>query len=323
MIAINRFKFNNYSSVDFDLITDLCFEGGDNGETSTFLQKEANSSERYDGTFHNVTRYKYNETLNPTIMLIKQGFGDFSMEENRRILAWLTSKHTASWLTVYHDDSEVVSYELLGGFSSVEAYKLGNGRIVGYICQWESVSPYAYSPIKTITQTITSPTVMNIKCNTDEWEAPVYPKITIKQSNDTVVNITSAMASTIFNNDNYIDGTVYHCDGTYYWKAVDDNGQIVSYTNTTNDSGLQTTSVMLYNETANVKTYIKGNTANETIIIDGANRVVSTENDSRSVLGNDFAWEWLPLMYGDNKIRIVGNCEITLMWREPIKPGDY
>ena len=277
MLSINRFTYNNYSSVDFDLITDLCFEGGDNGEASMFLQREANSSERHDGSFRNVTRYKYNETLNPTITLIKQGFGNFDMEENRRILAWLTSKHTASWLTVYHDDSEVVSYELLGGFSSIEAYKLGNGRIVGYICQWESVSPYAYSPIKTITQTITSPTIIKIKCKTDEWETPVYPRITIKQSNDTVVTITSEMAATIFHNDNYIDGTVYHCDDTYYWKSIDEDGKIVSHTNAVNNSGLSTTSVLLHNETANIKTYIKGNTANETVIIDGANRLVTTE----------------------------------------------
>lgn len=322
MIAINRFKFNNYSSVDFDLITDLCFDNGDSGAINTFLSKEAKSSEKYDGTFHNITRYKFNETLNPTITLMKKNFGNFDMEENRRILAWLTSKHTASWLTVYHDDSDVISYELLGGFSSVMAYKLGNGRIVGYVCQWESVSPYGYSPIKTITQTITQPTIINIRCNTDEWEAPVYPKITIQQSNDIVVNITSSMASTIFDNDNYIDGTVYHYGGIYYWKATE-GGAVVSHTNTTNNSALSTTSVFLHNETANIKTYIKGNTANETIIIDGANKLVTTENDARSVLGNDFAWEWLPLIKGNNAVRIVGNCEITFTWRDIVKCGDY
>ena len=80
---------------------------------------------------------------------------------------------------------------------------------------------------------------------------------------------------------------------------------------------------MLYNATANVKTYIKGNTANETIIIDGANKLMFTEKDARKVLGNDFAWIWLPLIKGENIIRVVGNCTVTFEWREPIKIGEY
>lgn len=322
MLALNRIKYNGYSSIDLDLIIDCAFDS-DSGETSSFLNREAVATDSYRGDYRRIHNFKWNEFFAPKFTFIKKDFSDFSAEDYRRLVSWLTSKSTTSVLTAYRDDSEVVEFECIGGWTEIQAYKLANHRTVGVTAVFESITPWALSPVKTITQTITQPTILNIKCNTDDWESPVYPKIAIKQSNDTVVNITSAMASTIFNNDNYIDGTVYYCDGTYYWKAADESGQIVSYTDSANNSGLATTSVLLYNETANVKTYIKGNTANETIIIDGANKVVTTEKDARGVLGNDFAWEWLPLVYGDNAIRIVGNCEITLSWREPIKLGEY
>ena len=49
----------------------------------------------------------------------------------------------------------------------------------------------------------------------------------------------------------------------------------------------------------------------------------TTESKARSVIGNDFAWKWLPLAPGGNRIRITGNCTITFEWREPIKIGEF
>lgn len=322
MLALNRIKYNGYSSVDLDLIVDCAFDG-DHGETSSFLNREAVATDSYRGDYRRIHNFKWNEFFAPKFTFIKRDFGDFSAEDYRRLMSWLTSKSTTSVLTAYRDDSEVVEFECIGGWTEIQAYKIANHRTVGVTAVFESIAPWALSPVKTITQTIAQPTILNIKCNTDDWESPIYPKITIQQSNDIIVNITSDMASNIFHNDNYIEGTVYHCNSTYYWKAVDDNGQIVSYTDTANNSGFYTTSVLLCNETANVKTFIKGNTANETVIVDGANKLVVTENNARSVIGNDFAWKWLPLVYGDNTIRIVGNCTITFEWRDPIKLGEY
>ena len=41
MISPKKITFNNKSNEDFGLICDLCFEGGDNGETSSFLSRKA------------------------------------------------------------------------------------------------------------------------------------------------------------------------------------------------------------------------------------------------------------------------------------------
>lgn len=322
MLALNRITYNGFSSVDLNLIIDCAFDS-DSGETSSFLNREAVATDNYLGDYRRIHNFKYNEFFAPKFTFIKRDFSDFSASEYRRLVSWLTSKSTTSVLTAYRDASTSVEFEIIGGWTEIQAYKLANSRTVGVTAVFESVTPWALSPIKTVTRTINEPTIINVSCTTDDWESFIYPKITIKQSNNIAVNITSEMATGVFFNDNYIEGTVYHCDGTYYWKAPNDNGELVLHADTTPPQSWFTTSVLLYNESTDVKTYIKGNTANETIVIDGANKLVFTARNARKVLGNDFAWKWLPLKSGDNNIRVVGNCEITFEWREPIKLGEY
>lgn len=322
MIALNRIKYNGYSSIDFDVLCDCAFDS-ESGEVSSFLNRDAVASESSRGDFRRIHNFKYNEFFTPKFTFIKKNFSDFTQDEYRRLVSWLTSKSTTSVLTAYRDDSEVVEFEAIGNWGEIQAYKIANHRIIGVTAVFESVTPWALSPIKTVTQTISQPTIVNIRCNTDDWESSVYPRITIRQSNDIVVNITSEMTSEVFHNDNYIDGTIYHCNNMYYWKAINENGDLQANEMPTKPSNIYTTSVSLYNEAVDVKTYIKGNSANETIVIDGANKLVVTENNNRFVVGNDFAWKWLPLVKGDNRIRIIGNCTITFEWREPIKLGEY
>lgn len=324
MIALHRIKFAGYSSIDFDLIVDCAFDS-ENGEVSSFLNREAVASESYRGDFRRIHNFKYNEFFAPKFTFIKKTFDDFSPEEYRRLVSWLTSKSTTSVLTAYRDDSEVVEFEIIGGWGEIQPYKIANHRTIGVTAVFESIAPWAFSPIKTVSQTITQPTLLNIKCNTDDWNSFIYPRVTIQHPSDVVVDITSELASDIFYNDNYLAGTLYRCDGTYYWKEVNENGNLEANTSSTRPLKWNTTGVMLYNETVggSEKTYIKHNTANETVILDGANRLVFTENDGRKVLGDDFSWNWLPLMAGENIIRIIGNCTISLEWREPIKLNEF
>lgn len=314
MISPYKITYRDFSSLDFDCHVGLSFSG-DDGEVSTFLGREAIYSETYDGSQRKVYGYKYNEVLTPKITFIKQDYSEFTIEENRKILAWLTGGKTPSWLSVHPDDSATIEYELLGNFISCSQYKLGNGRVVGYVCDFECVSPYAYSPIEKIVKNITEPTTLVINCKSDEEEAYVYPKITIEEdASSVVVNIDSNLGSTILSN--YVEGTVYYDGSNYYWKK---NG--TSYGPTaTNVSGFDTTSVSIWNKTINTKTIIKNRARSEKIVIDGANKVISTT--STAVIGDDFNWNWMPLATGNNTIEIIGNCKVTLEYREPIKCGD-
>ena len=434
MISPYRVEYATFSSLDFDLICDVAFES-DSGATSSFLSREAVASETYRGDRKHVSSYKYTESFAPVITFVDKNFGEFTMERQRQILKWITSKDTPSFLSVYHDDSNVVSYVILGNFISCDSYKLGNGRVVGFQCTFESVMPYALSDLYTVTKTISSPTdnKITIEIDTDDSK-PVYPRVTINHGYDpdktsdiaiphTVVDITGAkpftsitdmadyVEDTVYKNGTkyyyktykptftqaasaptyagwttvivnsadkilYANNTFYYYDNKYYWKetngnrtsntsrpsygdwAIKDvtraytasdnyedktiykyvNGSTTTYywmaqsnfvaSNT--EITLPTTSVKLTNthydffnrSTPLPSTIVKHNSSTEVVTIDGANRVVSSSSTKR-IYGDDFNWQWLELHDGKNEIEVLGNCEVTLSWREVRKVGSY
>ena len=185
MIAPYRVVWNNQSSYDLDIWAEIAFDS-DQGATSSFLNREAVSTEHYDGSYRRIPSYKYNEILTPRITFVKQNYTDFTPEENRKILSWLTSSDKVGWLEVYHDDSNVVSYRLYGNFITVEQYKLANGRVVGFEAEFESSNPYAWSQKIEVTKQIVEPTEFTLTCNSDEYNKLIYPKVTINFSGDNV-----------------------------------------------------------------------------------------------------------------------------------------
>lgn len=326
MINPQRIEYNTYSSVDFDLITCCSFES-DDGATSAYLARDAVASETYRGDIKRVHSYKYTDVLAPTITFIDKKFGDFDFDRQRKIIKWLTSKDTPSFLTVYHDDSNVPSYEILGAFTEINTYKLGNGRVVGFQCVFTSISPYAFSPLHSITQNVSSPvdSTITIDLETDEPQLPIYPKITIQQNGITpVVNVSKEMGDL----DVWVPNTVYYYagGGKYYW--IDSEG--VRHTSSTNTSGFETTSVSIanvhtdeYGEKRVFDLLVTNNIKGETVVLDGANKVVSSSRAINRIFGNNFSWQWLPLYEGTNKITVVGNCTVTLEWRSPMKIGEF
>lgn len=333
MISANRIEFRGYSSVDFDLKTCMAFES-DNGEVSTYLTREAVASESYRGEYKRIHNFKYTETFNPKFTFIKDGFGDFEVDEVRKVLRWLTSSHNASFLTVYKDDSNVVHFEILGGFSEVSLHKLGNGRVVAITATFESAHPYALSPLQTITKDVSNPANNSITINidTDEPESAIYPRITIQQGASVVVNVDQKM---ITDNkwvvDDWMDGTIYYyaSAGEYYYNKHNTDGTVVPTSQTTSPS-LATTSVIIkntytdeYRQTHVATLRLANNIRRETIVLDGANKVVSSSSTSR-IFGEDFIdWAWLPLYDGTNTIEVIGNCTVTFEYREPRKIGEF
>lgn len=196
MIDAHRVVFNGMDSLDFDITPHISFDS-DVGGTASFLNRDSIHSEHYDGSFRRIHSYKYNEVLSPTFTFLKQDFSDFDETENRKILSWLTASDKPSWIEIYKDDSNVLSYKLFGNFTETEVYKLGNGRVVGYVATFESSAPYAYSrkfiypEVHTTTEEIGNNDETNdylqvsgaknftITCNTDEYNKLLYPKVII------------------------------------------------------------------------------------------------------------------------------------------------
>ena len=327
MINPQRIEYNTFSSEDFDLITCLSFDS-DSDATSSFLTRDAVASETYRGDIQRVSSYKYTDVLSPTITFIDKNFEDFDIDRQRQIMKWLTSKDMPSFLTVYHDDSNVVSYEILGAFTEVSTYKLGNGRVVGFQCVFTSISPFAFSALHTVTKTISSASdnQITIDIDTDD-NKPVYPRITIQQ-NGSIVNIPAG--TTLNALSDMVENTAYFNGTTYYWKTAPGTDEAYFNSSTTNPN-LNTTSVRFINKHTDFlnqskvldAVVVKNNTPTEKIVLDGANKIISSDS-VRRIFGDDFVnWQWLELYDGKNEITIEGNCEVTLSWREIRKVGEF
>jgi hypothetical protein len=78
-------------------------------------------------------------------------------------------------------------------------------------------------------------------------------------------------------------------------------------------------SLTIANNTIGETTRIDGLAANEVITL-SENMFITSDNTSR-IFGNDFNWQWMPLVPGENTITVTGSCTIKFEWREPRKVG--
>lgn len=188
MVSPHRIRYNGIFSNELnmpDLIMCVAMDS-DNGETPSFLNREAVASESHDGRYKRIHRFKYNETFAPKFTFFKNDFGNFEMDEVRIVLKWLTSKDTTALLETYYDDSNVVSWASIGGFVDLQTHKLANNRTIAITATWDSISPFAFSDLYTVTKTITSTNnKITINIDTDD-NKPVYPRVTIQTNGNDI-----------------------------------------------------------------------------------------------------------------------------------------
>lgn len=375
MVSPRKFRYDGIFSNELnipDLITCVAFDE-DNGDVETRLARETVSSESYDGRYKRAHRFKYTDTFGCTFTLMKSNFSDFTQEEVRATIKWLTQKDTTALLEVYYDDSGVVSWASIGGFVNISLRKLANNRTVAIIAEWDSVHPFCLSDLYTVTKTISSYVDNKITINIDtDDNKPVYPRVTIKHNGSSIIRVPNDKTYTEISTD-MIPNTVYFNGETYYWKAsgvvsgsdnphydwdlvtinnkdysasdVIKENTVYYYTRQEmyywidpyhfhkQDGGsapaLATTSVKFTNthtdffntQTVLPSVIVKNNNSTENVVLDGANKIVSSSS-VRRIFGDDFNWKWLELHDGKNEIVIEGNCEVTLEWRTVIKCGE-
>ena len=222
MVSPQKIKYNGVFSDTglgaLDIILDVAFDS-DNGATSSYLNRSAVAGESHDGRYKNTTRYKYDELFSPQFTIVKKDFSDFSQDEIRQVFKYLTSTDRPALLEVYYDGaSNLVDWACIGGWTSIETYKIANNRTVGIVAQFEAVHPFALSDLYTVTKTITeTDNKITIDIDTDD-NKPVYPRITI-QEKGAVVNVPSG---TIYNaQSDMVENTAYFNGATYYWKSAE------------------------------------------------------------------------------------------------------
>ena len=242
MISAHRLIFNGFSTEDFDVIPYLSFDS-DDGATPSFLNLESVHTEHYDG-HRTIHRGKYSEVFTPRFTLIKKDESNFDATENRKILSWLTASDEPGFLEVYMDDSNVLEWRVFGCITSIEQYKLGNGRIVGYEFEIESTHPYAWSRKFTypevyvdITEisnnneendylTVSGTRSIDITCNSDEYNKLLFPKVTIifDEGNIYFPVDTDPMVSDYI----MIPNVIYLYEGKYYANTNDGKVEVVT-----------------------------------------------------------------------------------------------
>lgn len=169
------FKYRNQTNKDFDLITSVSFDAGFD-QIGTATAVEAVTSDKYDGSRIDYGS-RYTEQVELQITMVKKDYTDFTREDKREALRWLSANKEASWLQLYDDEGgEII--EFFGRFTSVEE-KTADSRTIGMIAVFTSPFPYGFSPLREINQTFIGSEIVRIMNDTDAIDEYVYPYFTI------------------------------------------------------------------------------------------------------------------------------------------------
>ena len=173
----------------------------DNGESETGLSTESIYTASADGTSRNLYGTKYSGAEPVRITVIKQGGGDWTIGDNRLALKWLTGAKSDSWLDLYIGDE--VRYRLLGHVQNVLQYKM-DAKIVGLIIVFESASPFAFSNLQKVTQTISGEGSFSVDNPSDDNYTFVKMKTTYENTGGDAVTIDNTTTGEVTQINNLV-----------------------------------------------------------------------------------------------------------------------
>ena len=285
----------------------------DDGETDSYLSQEQIYTDSYNGSRRILYGTKWNAVANIKITVIKQNRSDFTEAECRNAYKWLTGKPTASFLDLYAGDS--LRYSFLGTIQDVKPQKL-DARTVGLNIYFESVSPWALSPLQ------------NIQCAFGQDLYISDDGVLTKGDGDALLGVTS---DGILSNS--ADGgsglfkittdSVAYIDNSVLLRI--DNKSDDLYTHITLDTIFTNNNsdyLSIQNVTLNETTTISGIRVNEVIKL-SSNQFITSDYPNK-IFGNSFNFVWPRLAPGINEFVIsgTGSGSLEFTYRYPVKIGD-
>ena len=311
----SSFTYNGLNSAkDMGLIIAAFASDTDNGPTDTFLSMDISSDDYYDGTKRYTYNSRYNTQATVTITVVKNNGKDFSLQQVRSCLKWLTGAKTDSWLDMYNGDE--IKYSFLGRVTNVQNYKL-DARIVGLIITFTSVSPWAYS----------APQVFD--CSIYQLIDITEEGVLLKGGDDAVplgTDSEGVLSVSYLDNNNYFnitdDGVVY-IDNSY--RTVIDNRSDDLYTYIYLDIDYINESssfVSIRNITLGEETKVTSIRTNESISISAKQFIIS--DVPNKIFGDTFNFVWPRLQPGPNDFIVEGDGRgsAKFTYRYPMKVGD-
>lgn len=311
----SSFTYNGLNSAkDMGLIIAAFASDTDNGLTDTFLSMDISSDDYYDGTKRYTYNSRYNTQATVTITVVKNNGKDFSLQQVRSCLKWLTGAKTDSWLDMYNGDE--IKYSFLGRVTNVQNYKL-DARIVGLTITFTSVSPWAYS----------APQVFD--CSIYQLIDITEEGVLLKGGDNAVplgTDSEGVLSVSYLDNNNYFnitdDGVVY-IDNSY--KTVIDNQSDDLYTYIYLDIDYINESssfVSIRNITLGEETKVTSIRTNESISISAKQFIIS--DVPNKIFGDTFNFVWPRLQPGLNDFIVEGDGRgsAKFTYRYPMKVGD-
>ena len=188
---------NSYDDFNLQIVH---FESGDNGETESYLSQEAIYQDSSRGTRRTMYGSKYNAVAILNITVMMPDGEEFSIDKTRAINKWLTGATQYSWIDLYVGDE--VKYRMHGFVQDVKPYKI-DSRIVGFVIVVESSSPWCYSSLQSITETISESQTLTINNLSDDLYSHTEMRTTF-QSNKSgsslhIINKTIGETTSISN----------------------------------------------------------------------------------------------------------------------------
>lgn len=160
--SFNYLGKNSYKDFNLQIIH---FDNGDSGETDSYMSQESIYTDSPRGTKRTMYGSKYSDVARLDITVMKPDSKEFGIEKTREIYKWLTGATQYSWMDLYIGDE--VKYRMLCFAQNVRPYKI-DSRIVGFIITMESSSPWCFSPLQTISQTLTGEETLQINNLSDD-----------------------------------------------------------------------------------------------------------------------------------------------------------
>lgn len=311
----SSFTYNGLNSAkDMGLIIAAFASDTDNGLTDTFLSMDISSDDYYDGTKRYTYNSRYNTQATVTITVVKNNGKDFSLQQVRSYLKWLTGAKTDSWLDMYNGDE--IKYSFLGRVTNVQNYKL-DARIVGLIITFTSVSPWAYS----------APQVFN--CSIYQLIDITEEGVLLKGGDNAVplgTDSEGVLSVSYLDNNNYFnitdDGVVY-IDNSYRTVIDNQSDDLYTYIYLDIDYINESSSfVSIRNITLGEETKVTSIRTNESISISAKQFIIS--DVPNKIFGDTFNFVWPRLQPGLNDFIVEGDGRgsAKFTYRYPMKVGD-
>jgi hypothetical protein len=308
----NNFKYLKKNSIDQGLIV-ASFEP-DDGFVDSFLSMEPIQEDYYDGTKKFDYGARYNTTAVINITVLKSNGSDFSLKDVRSLSKWLTGSRVNSWLDV-GPSKDNIKYSFLGRVTNLQQRKI-DGRIIGLLIEFTSISPWAFSnpqsfecDIGGTIDVIDGGVVIKLGENGSEFGIDNQGVLTVSSDIGSYFNITS-------------DGVIY-IDNQYKTNINNESDDLYSYIyldiDYQNKSG---TYLSIKNITLNEETLIKNISKNEFITM--SSKQFITSSIPNKLFGDDFNFVWPRLVPENNNFIISsdGRGLVLFTYRYPMKVGD-